>query len=169
MTKSGIMLVSVAALMLVVLWWTVRLAPARSAAAHAISQERQVAKDLARLALLRTRESQVAAQRLPDHDLVTRMQHTLSLAGLSGSAFLGVQPLGEQVNPGSRLRVRRVQVRLGGVTAAQIGAWMSAWVVPDQPWSIEGIELVHLDGAPGMSGREFSVSIALVARSIDGG
>lgn len=166
MTKSGIWLLSALSLLLVVAWWTVRLAPARSAAFDAITREHQVVKDLARLANLRNNASQVAAQRLPEHDLVTRMQRALTLAGLPDSAFLGVQPLGEQVEPASRLRVSRVQVRLGGLSAPQIGAWVAAWAVPDQPWTIEGIELIHIEGPTGTEARGFSVGIALVARSI---
>jgi hypothetical protein len=151
------LLFAMAAVVLVVFaWWLVRLEPARSAARMAVAREQAVAKDLLRLTALQGHEAQVVAQRLPDNDLVTRLQ-----------------PIAEQVDPISRLRQRRVQVRLHGLSPAQLGGWLAAWSTAEQPWLVESLGMTHaLDSAPaaaggGIDSNTFTISVVLLTRSVE--
>ena len=162
-----------AVVLLVFAWWLVRLEPARSAARMAIAREQTVAKDLLRLTALQGHEAQVVAQRLPDNDLVTRVQQALTLAGLTPASFNGLQPIAEQIDPISRLRQRRVQVRLHGLSPAQLGGWLAAWSTAEQPWLVESLGMTHaLDSASaatggGIDSNTFTISVVLLTRSVE--
>lgn len=153
------------ALTLVLCWWMFRLAPAQASAHSALSRETMIFRDLSRLAALQGNLTRLAENRLPDNDVVTRIQQSMVLAGIPANLFQGVQPLGEQVDPNAQIRTRRIQVRFGGLTAQQVGAWATAWQSPDQPWTIEGIDFVHLDTGGITEG--FAVTVVLAVRSME--
>lgn len=146
-------------------WLVLRLGPAHSEASALLEREQQMERDLARLTALQGSQTRLADARMPNHDLITRIQESMTLAGLPHGTFQGVQPLGEQVDPTATLRTRRLQVRFGGLNARQTGAWIAAWRSPDQPWLIEGIDMVHQD--VGNADGAFAVAIVLVARSME--
>ena len=165
MTHRAFLLVVLGALSLITCWWVLRLEPAHKQAAAALAHEQQVEHDLARLNSLQGNMNRLAENRLPDNDVVTRIQQSMALAGLPAQLFQGIQPLGEQVDPNAQIRSRRIQVRFGGLTATQVGAWVAAWQSPEQPWVIEGIDFVHLD-SDGTAGG-FAVTVVLVVRSME--
>ena len=170
MTGTRLIIVAVALGMLAVgLWGGLRLGSAQAVLAAASARSREADVDLARLALLRAHEAHIVSRNVPDTDLVSRIQQALIAAGLPTTAFSGIQPLGAQLDPVSHVQQRSLQLRLNSLAPAELGAWLAAWLTPDQPWRVQGLALAHPQDGGGttLDSNRFAVTVTLLMRSLE--
>ena len=167
-TRQAI-LVAAGGLLAVVLWGGLRLGSAQAALTAAGARAGAADRDLDRLARLRAHEAHVVSRSVPDGDLVSRIQQALVAAGLPTTAFSGIQPLGDQLDPVSHVQQRSLQLRLNSLAPAELGAWLAAWLTPDQPWRVQGLALAHPQDGGGttLDSNRFAVTVTLLMRSLE--
>ena len=162
-------LVAACGLLAVLLWGGLRLGSAQAALSAAGARALGADRDLDRLARLRAHEAHIVSRSVPDTDLVSRIQQALVAAGLPTTAFSGIQPLGDQLDPVSHVQQRSLQLRLNSLAPAELGAWLAAWLTPDQPWRVQGLALAHPQDGGGttLDSNRFAVTVTLLMRSLE--
>jgi hypothetical protein len=153
--------------LVVLLWGVIRLGSAQAVLTDAEGRERGTAQDLDRLERLRAHEAHVVARQVSDSDLISHVQQALTAAGLQTSAFSGIQPLGDQLDPISHVQQHTVQLHLNSLAPAELGAWLAAWLTPDQPWRVQGLALAHPQDASTLDVNRFAVTVTLLMRSLE--
>lgn len=163
---AAVALAVLAGLVLTVCGW--RWASAAWTVARARAQHQSAAGELSQILTLRASARQAVVERVPEGELVGRLQRTLAKVNLPATALSGIQPDSDQRDPASAIRTRRMTARLIGLRPGDLGAFLVAWRTPDQPWSVEGIALVHpADRPSGLDPDRFEATLTLVARSLE--
>lgn len=148
------------------LWW--RLDFAERDAITAQQHFNLLQQQIAHLTELRTL-TQIAHGPRADADLVSRAQRALAQAGVPVGVFNSIQPQGDQQQVDG-VHLQEVQLRLQGITHKELGAWLQAWLTPDQPWTIRSLQATHVNQGvttDESNDNRFNISINLSTPYVD--
>lgn len=129
----------------------------RVAAYTHLTATRGAIAELDRLASVR---DAVPAARRPDADLIGGVRGALRRAGVPERAFLGLQHRDDRQLASSRVRVQRVQLRLGALRLTDVGRFLATWRTDEHPWRVVEYQMTH--AGRGDAGR-YQVSLVLAA------
>ena len=154
---------SICLVSLVVCWRLWQDAQAYTASRLAYLQSTEA--DVSELVRLRD-ETDLPHLAAPDDDPLRRLRESLVEAGITESAFGGLQRLGDRPTSNEGFISRRLRLRLNELTPQELGRFFVAWTADGSPWRVVSCRLSEQAGT--VESNRFAVSLIIRATILGG-